>query len=266
METRTLKWRIQGEFITECARIKCHEKGDIEGAIAILKDCMMSDELGENEILGMIIKILDGRAELRGTYPGDDYGYFELEKPDERWKFNFKEKISKIKKLEKDLEDANLKLAFIYEECNSMELRSIDDAFEECYGERLRPMKKPSQLDAMLDSYIKRQMNAKDDDYGWLNPSGKFYAVDWGHHQEWADNYVLGLCTAGTIEEENIPKDAGKYLIDKGWILLHSPAQGIPVITSSDIVRMTKSQKEYLYDYYMQRDCSKEANEIWKED
>ena len=26
-----------------------------------------------------------------------------------------------------------------------------------------------------------------------------------------------------------------------------------------------KAQKEFLYDYYTERDCKKEANEVWKE-
>lgn len=29
---------------------------------------------------------------------------------------------------------------------------------------------------------------------------------------------------------------------------------------------LTQEQKEFLYDYYMERDCKKEANAIWQED
>lgn len=36
--------------------------------------------------------------------------------------------------------------------------------------------------------------------------------------------------------------------------------------TTGSLVRdMTKAQKEFLYDYYTERDCKKEANEVWKE-
>ena len=52
---------------------------------------------------------------------------------------------------------------------------------------------------------------------------------------------------------------------DLGWVLLHNPSQGIAFATGSLVRDMTKAQKEFLYDYYTERDCKKEANEVWKE-
>lgn len=59
--------------------------------------------------------------------------------------------------------------------------------------------------------------------------------------------------------------DAGGWLTDRGWVLLHNPSQGIAFATGSLVRDMTKAQKEFLYDYYTERDCKKEANEVWKE-
>ena len=59
---------------------------------------------------------------------------------------------------------------------------------------------------------------------------------------------------------------AGDYLIRRGWVLLHNPSQGIAIPTRDFSREYTKAQKEFLYDYYMERNCKKEANAIWQED
>lgn len=51
----------------------------------------------------------------------------------------------------------------------------------------------------------------------------------------------------------------------EGWVLLHNPSQGIAVATKNPSKDYTKAQKEFLFDYYMERNCEKEANEIWRE-
>lgn len=54
-------------------------------------------------------------------------------------------------------------------------------------------------------------------------------------------------------------------LVRRGWVLLHNPQQGIAIPTRDITREYTKAQKEFLYDYYMERDCRKEANAIWQE-
>lgn len=58
---------------------------------------------------------------------------------------------------------------------------------------------------------------------------------------------------------------AGDWLVERGWVLLHNPSRGIAFPTKNPVKEYTKAQKEFLYDYYMERDCKKEANAIWKE-
>ena len=44
-----------------------------------------------------------------------------------------------------------------------------------------------------LDGFIKRMTDQEEhstEDYGWLEPNGTFHAVEWGNHQEWANNYL----------------------------------------------------------------------------
>lgn len=112
------------------------------------------------------------------------------------------------------------------------------------------------------------------EDYGWLEPDGTFHGVEWGEHQEWAQNYMnekfpkeamdgdIDLqtkCNVGLI-------GAGDWLVERGWVLLHNPSQGIAFPTKNPVKEYTKAQKVFLYDYYMERDCKKEANAIWQED
>lgn len=276
METRTLTWRVEGEFMTRLAREKCYYDHDLSYAIQLLKGCMMTDKLSDAEVTGMAVKILNGEAELRGTYPGDDYGYFELEIKDERYSLsNLTSIMNEKKQKEKELQDLQYKFAFICENCDSYVLRKLNEQYREENDEHLCPVNvrvdkgfdNSSIGGKMLESYMKRQMaDTNEPDYGWLEPSGKFHPADWGEHQEWACNYVLKLVNDGTLSEDDAPVDAGEWLVEeKGWVLLHNPAQGIPIITSGTIMRLTKAQKEFLYDYYIKRDCHKEANALYVE-
>lgn len=49
-------------------------------------------------------------------------------------------------------------------------------------------------------------------------------------------------------------------------IVADNPSQGIAIPTRDFSREYTKAQKEFLYDYYMERNCKKEANAIWQED
>lgn len=116
-----------------------------------------------------------------------------------------------------------------------------------------------------LDSYMKRMLDTEEhttEDYGWLEPSGKFHAVEWGEHQKWAYEY---LKRSSTEEKMPVLYEAGDVLTKKGWVLLHNPAQGVAMATINPRRDYTKAQKEFLFSYYMERNCEKEANEIWRE-
>ena len=131
------------------------------------------------------------------------------------------------------------------------------------------------QQDA-LDSLMERMMDEENhttEDYGWLEPDGTFHGAEWGEHQEWAQNYMNEK-----LPEEAMDRDidlqtkcnvgligAGDWLVERGWVLLHNPSRGIAFPTKNPVKEYTKAQKEFLYDYYMERDCKKEANAIWKE-
>lgn len=110
------------------------------------------------------------------------------------------------------------------------------------------------------------------DEYGWLSPQADFFPVPWAQHQEWAWEY----------SEKNFTKDewyayyktqkgqaaerAGDFLVSRGWVLLHNPNQGIAHMTRHPTKSLTKTQKEYLYDYFMLRNRPNEANALYEEE
>lgn len=104
------------------------------------------------------------------------------------------------------------------------------------------------------------------------------YAVEWGDHQEWANDYMdknltqeerfaamVEINASGMVKNSPDVIGAADYLVRRGWVLLHNPQQGIAIPTRDITREYTKAQKEFLYDYYMERDCRKEANAIWQE-
>jgi len=138
---------------------------------------------------------------------------------------------------------------------------------------------------SMLDSYLKAQK--QDVKYGWLDPTGKFYESSWGCHQSWVyysitygkDGYGKPDITEGKYELTDLSRyydeylelcngfihagyEGGDFLTKKGWFLIHSPANGIPVITSDTSRRLTKAQREFLFDYYTDLKEPVKASEI----
>lgn len=108
---------------------------------------------------------------------------------------------------------------------------------------------------------------------GQVGMRSEAHGVEWGEHQEWAQNYMnekfpeeamngdIDLqtkCNVGLI-------GAGDWLVERGWVLLHNPSRGIAFPTKNPVKEYTKAQKEFLYSYYIERDCRKEANAIWQE-
>lgn len=114
------------------------------------------------------------------------------------------------------------------------------------------------------------------DEYGWLDPNGRFYPVAWAHHQEWAQEYIEKNYSheefyrfMSRLDRTNAHATgcAGDFLVfSKDWILLHSPHQGLAQMTHSEMRPFTKAQKEFLYDYFLLRDRPKDANDLYRED
>lgn len=252
MEERMLTMRVEGEAITQIAREQCYYSRKFDSAMNILIASLQNEELEEGEIAGIALSILDGRAEIKGTYPDGDY------------RLEYKEKQTLLEKY-----------LFVLDSLEEWEKRSLNDEYFEEWNERLFediPARAETQeRGGLLESFLKRMSDEEEhttEDYGWLEPNGTFHGVEWGEHSKWADDWLRDNLTEEEYEETDCKYrlyNSGDALVDRGWILLHNPSQGIAYPTESENHVRTKAQKEFLYDYYMERKCYSEANEIWKE-
>lgn len=257
---RMISFGITGEFITQTAREWFYSgEKNIEKVMEILESSMAGTETPKAKIRRYAEDILLGRAALKGSTADGTY-HLEIYEPGEEELLARNMNIWKTPKLkleaEKGLKEANEQFCVAMEHLPESEQRAVRREL----GMETREDREQQQL----DSFLKRMMDVKEHnttDYGWLEPDGTFHGDDWGEHQCWADRYV----------EENFPEqyeeilEAGDWLVDRGWVLLHNPSQGVAFATGRLVRDMTKAQKEFLYDYYTERDCKREANEIWEE-
>lgn len=112
------------------------------------------------------------------------------------------------------------------------------------------------------DNEIKENINQ---DYGWLAPNGKFYAVDFGEHQTWASKYLRNQYRNGKIDLK-LGCDPGVELCRMGFILLHNP-HGYKFSVTRDISkRITNKQKEFLIEYFENRNMNDWLNKIYQDE
>lgn len=84
--------------------------------------------------------------------------------------------------------------------------------------------------------------------YGWLAPSGTFYDAPFSCHQRWAEQYVAEHPDIFFPAKEDC--DAADLLSERGWVLIHNPDMTAPRVTVPLSGRVTKAQRDFLYDYF----------------
>lgn len=277
LEKKEVTFNIEGKFITQLAREWMFCEGrEFEKVMDLLLSCMGGTNQSEKTLRRLAEDVLLGRAELSGNTAEGTFcltTYNADEQTDVAEQFNifrrYSEAIRKIKETEEEKEKYRewyeIAMNYVPEYLKNDVRRRTDQPIESRYGSDI------------LYGFIERTMDKKEhstEDYGWLEPDGTFHEVKWGVHQEWAQNYMdekfpeeamngdINLqtkCNVGLI-------GAGDWLVERGWVLLHNPSQGIAFPTKNPMKRYTKAQKEFLYDYYMERGKEKEANAIYGDD
>lgn len=273
---KELTFNVEGEFITQLAREWMFYEGrEFEKIMDLLQSCMCGTNQSEKTLRRFAEDVLLGRAKLSGNTAEGTFcltTYNADEQPDVPSRLNifrrYSEAIRKRKEAEKDkqkyMEWYEIAMEYVPDRLKNEVRRETGQPIESCYGSD------------MLDGFMERMLDKEEhstEDYGWLAPDGTFHEVEWGNHQEWAQNYIeenftevaddsevdlQAKCGVGLI-------GAGDWLVERGWILLHSPSQGIAFPTKNPIKRYTKAQQEFLYDYYMERGKEKEANSVYEE-
>lgn len=264
---------VDGESITRTCREKAYFDGKFDWAVNMLKACLVCDQLTELEREHLALDILDGKCEIRGKTDGDDYGPVYLDEPDKFYRIG--KPISDLKasrdRALHQVQELEQKFVFVSEHLSEGKRREINKEYYKAYDEYLYSKEEmgpiPSAADEnLLKSFVDRVKTSDGKDYGWLEPGGEFHAVEWGDHQSWARNYLKEGKSDAEQDDVNFMLYPGDVLYDRGWILLHNPAQGIADITRDESRTMTKAQKEFLYDYYKKRGQTTRANAIFRED
>lgn len=276
-ERRALGFNVSGEFITQIAKERFFIDGTgYEEVMKLLLNCMCGKEMSDKKLKRYAEDVLLGRAEFTGNTADGTFCMRIYDAEDESPKapeyFNIFAGYTKLKKklkeTEKELNKMQEWYAVAMEHVPNYDrnnvLRETDQPIENRYGDQL------------LDSFMERMLDDEEhttEDYGWLAPDGTFYGVDWGDHQEWAQRYIEESYPDEAESDEidmqthcnNGLIGAGDYLAEKGWVLLHSPSKGIAEPTKDPRRNYTKAQKEFLYDYYMERGKENKANKVWEE-
>lgn len=276
LEKKEVSFNIEGKFITQLAREWMFYEGrEFEKVMDLLLSCMCGTNQSEKTLRRFAEDVLLGRAELSGntaegtfcltTYNADE----QTDVPEQFNIFNrYAEAIRKRKKAEKEKEMYmrwyEIAMEYVPERLKNEVRRETGQPVENLY------------CSGMLTGFMERMLNEEEhstEDYGWLAPDGTFHEVEWGNHQEWAEKYIRTNMTeeqwleAGIHEKGKFQSASyntfGDWLVERGWVLLHSPSQGIAFPTRNPLKRYTKAQQEFLYDYYMERGKEKEANAIY---
>lgn len=296
-ETR-VQFKIEGEFITNLARERFYCDHNLSGAIDLVQSATVTDQLNEVEHLMLALEIIAGKKSIVGTYPGDDYGVQENEDKECYFQDFIKEIDNlqvKLTETEKQLNEVTNRYSFVLGELEDYRLRMLNDAYHDYYGEYLFELssreKKFNNLmqkctgvisdssQRMLDEFIARKKDVVEhtyEDYGWLEPDGTYHEVEWAHHAEWAMEYAEEHYPFKEYAHMYWKEDAqgerhhyinGDFLVYVlGWVLLDSPGQGIATPKYDPAKGMTKAQKEFLFDYYIERGMNDRASALYNDE
>lgn len=296
-EHRTVHFSVNGEFITNLAREKLFIQKDLAGAIRLLRSATCSDQIDSDKQLMICLQILHGAAWIKGNSDEDDYGLDCREdietRPTELSSISqlIADMAQKIEDLERENHENMVKVGFLADQLDDWEVSRVNADYYNEYGEPLFPnipipswARAENQLpamDSMLSEYLEQRK--RDDvvdedgepvcDYGWLEPDGTWHPVEWGNHSGWAKDWLEEYMPYKEHPEIYNHTDAhgNKHHIENGdvlvyslgWILMDSPHQGKARPTRDMSRNMTREQKEFLYDYYIERDRHEEANALY---
>lgn len=260
MDKRTVSFSVTGEFVTRTAREWLWLEGKPWSVVEeFLLNCMCGTDKSREELVELATKVVIGRAKFIGNTGDGSYAMVEDDQ-DLAGKYidQWNKKASEMKKELREIEDKYYSLTsylidsgygYMISEAGIEENDSDDSS--------------PSPL---LNSFMQQKEIEKEghtDNYGWLDPAGNFYPVEFAEHQSWAWKKAkeLGIVKRGELNTGR----SGDLLIERGWALLHNPGMGVAFVTENETKPLTKAQREFLYGYYTDRGLWKQAEKYIKE-
>lgn len=301
-----LHFAINGDFVTNIAREKFYIDKDLPRAMDLLRSALVTDQLTYNEITMLILQILNGDAKITGDSDTPDYGVEFDDNVDEKASNlqnvldTLSQSINDMKTLNEDYNALLQRYLFLCDRMKSYELSMANDDYYSETGEALFPDMPVSRLtkskfgfDDMdkfstgsmspsLQDYVNQRIwedenpDEAEMDYGWLEPDGTYHPVPWGHHAEWAGDWLNEHKPLREFQELYHMKnsDGSSRMLFNGdvlvhslhWVLLDSPSCGRAFPTYDAVFGLTKEQKKFLFDYYTARGRSREASALYQDD
>lgn len=254
-----LKFTITGDFVTETARRWLWKENRPWDKIKeFLFSCMRGTDKSDAELETLATAVVMGRAKFAGDNQTGDY---RLEDDNSDLGVRNIERLrSKIAEQEKDYAELASKydtlFTYLADNGYGYILKEVQRENEpEPESELLSPLLQSFLTQAKIDQEF-------DDNYGWLDPQGVFYPVDWGEHHLFAIDVAERNNWLPECREKyngDIFKSGDFLTKEKGWILLHNPSHGVAFVTRCEAKRITKAQREFLYAYYSDRGLRNEA-------
>lgn len=261
MSSRAMRWSIAGEFVTKISREWFWQEGKPWPVVEeFLLSCMCGTDMDRSELSALAWKVVLGKAKFIGR---SDDGSFALTDDDKDLVSDYRDMTKRrIEELKEKAEEAQSKLDnlvyFLEEEGYDYLLRRAGTVRTE-YEDDM-----PGS--ALLNGFLQQANLEREgftDNYGWLAPDGSFTPVEWGEHQGWAFRKAKELGYVTTARDFS---KGGDILTEHGWVLLHNPGLGIATVTRNEGRRLTKAQREFLFDYYTDRGLNDMAKEYLEED
>lgn len=279
---KTISFSVDGPAMTQLAREFCYREKNIPKAFQFLWELTMADGISDGDHTKLVLDILNGKMNIVGVYPNDDYGVEEANEPVK----GLEQLLNDIRKENQEREQhiqqltlqRNWLISSLQEEF-PISFREYLDRYKEDFEESMLTEQEmielgipfrdhsASAMSPMLSEFLERNTADydTDNDYGWLEPNGTFHPVPWGEHYEWASDYIQEHYAEDHILTTDMLNDPGDYLLQRNWVLLHNPAQGIARTSIHPTKRYTKAQQDFLYGYYIDRNHPELANQIMQE-
>lgn len=105
---RTISFSVDGPSMTHLAREFCYKELNLPKAFELLWELTNADELSEGDHLKMVVDILNGKANIVGTYPNDDYGVEKADEPVKGLKALWEELVEQKKQQEQRIQELTL--------------------------------------------------------------------------------------------------------------------------------------------------------------
>lgn len=289
--TEKLHFSISGEFITKFAREQFYNDHKFDYALDFLKNTTECD-LSDNEHTLLCLEILAGTKDIIGVAGTENYDIINNDNG------SFAEFINKIesicnqyKQIKHELHEMQQKFGFVCGQLSDWKLKDINGEYHEQYDEYLfesdeykedyidNDTVKSDITSPIFEPFIEKKNNTvqhKYAEYGWLEPNGTYHEVEWANHATWAGEYLKEHYPMKKYENMYIQTDDdgntkhyfnGDFLLHcLGWVLLHSPGQGMAYPQYDATKRLTKEQKKFLFDYFTERNRTKEASQLYSDD